>query len=228
MAVMIKDIPESERPCERLINNGVENLSNEELLAIILKSGLKGISVKKLSEYLLSSVGDIKLFSNITYESLKNIKGIGPMKACNILASIEFGRRVNKELDNIRNIKLNTPELIYKYYKNKLNDKYQEYFYAVYLDNNKNIICDKLLFIGTINSTVVHPREIFKEAYMRSASSIVVLHNHPSGNVLPSKEDIDLTINLKEIGSLLGIKLIDHIIVGKDKYYSMRENKDII
>lgn len=136
------------------------------------------------------------------------------------MASIELGKRINREIDNLKSIKLNSTKLVYEYYKPILGEKKQEYFYCVYLDNSKKIIKDKLLFIGTINYSVVHPREVFKEAYMLSASSIICVHNHPTGNVLPSKQDLDITKNLIAVGNLLGIKIVDHVIVGKDNYYS--------
>lgn len=227
MGVKIKDIPVMERPCERLIENGVEVLSNEELLAIIFKTGTKGKSAKDLGELLLSKVGNIKKLNDINYEYLKNIKGIGQSKACNLLASIELGKRINREVDSIKNIKLTNSEIVYKFYKDKLGSKKQEYFYAVYLDTSKKIIGDKLLFIGTINYSLVHPREVFKEAYLLGASAIICIHNHPSGNPLPSKQDFDITNNLIEVGKVLGIKIIDHIIICKNNYYSFLENNDI-
>ncbi len=228
MGVKIKDIPINDRPCERLIENGVETLSNEELIAIIFKTGLRGASAKDLASLLLSKIGDIKKLNNVNYEYLKKIKGIGQSKACNLLATIELGKRINREVDSIKNIKLNNSEIVYKFYKNKLGDKKQEHFYAVYLDNQKKIISDKLLFIGTINYSMVHPREVFKEAYLLGASAILCIHNHPSGNPLPSKQDFDVTNSLIEVGKILGIKIIDHIIICKNNYYSFLENNDII
>lgn len=227
MGVKIKDIPKSDRPFERLIIYGVESLSNEELLAIIFKTGTRGISSKELGSSLLSSLGSIKKLNDIDYNYLKNFKGIGMSKACNLLASIELGKRINREVDNIINTKLNSASLVYKFYKDKIGNKKQEYFYCVYLDNNKKIISDKLLFIGTLNYSVVHPREVFKEAYLVGASAIICIHNHPSGNVLPSRQDYDVTNNLMKVGQLLGIKLLDHIIISKNNYYSFVENNDI-
>ena len=225
--VKIKDIPVNDRPCERLIINGSECLSDEELLAIILKTGTRGNSAKELSLLLLSKIGGIKNLNDINYEYLKQFKGIGKSKACYLLATIEISKRINREVDYIKSIKLNNSELVYKFYKEKIGKKKQEYFYCVYLDNQKKIISDKLLFIGTINCSLVHPREIFKEAYLLGASAIICVHNHPGGNPLPSNQDIDTTNNLVKIGNLLGIKLVDHIIICKNKYYSFLENNDI-
>ena len=225
--VKIKDIPECDRPMERLIENGVETLSNEELLAILLKTGTKDMSVKELSSLLLSKIGGIKKLANVNFEYLNKFKGIGKSKACILLSTLELSKRINKEVDTIKNIKLNNTEVVYKFYKDKIGNKKQEHFYCIYLDNQKKVLDEKLLFIGTINYSVVHPREIFKEAYMLGASAIICIHNHPGGNVLPSKQDIEVTNNLVEVGKLLGIKVLDHIIICKEKYYSFLENHDI-
>ena len=225
--VKIKDIPINDRPCERLILNGVESLSNDELLAIILKTGVRGKSAKELSQLLLSKIGGIKKLNDINFEYLNKFKGIGKSKACNLLAAIELSKRINSEVDTLKNVKLNNSELVYKFYKEKIGNKKQEYFYCVYLDNQKRIIEDKLLFIGTINYSLVHPREIFKEAYLLGASAIICIHNHPGGNPLPSKQDLDITNSLIDAGKILGIKVVDHIIICKEKYYSFLENNDI-
>lgn len=227
MGVKIKEIPKSERPCERLINNGVESLNNEELIAIILKTGVRGNSSKDLACKILSTIDCIKDLNNINFQKLKQIKGIGNIKACNLLASIELGKRINKKIDKLNNIKLTNSNIVYEFYKDKIGDKKQEYFYTIYLDNNKHIINEKLLFMGTINYSLVHPREVFKEAYLLGATAIICVHNHPSGNPLPSNQDYDVTNNLIEVGKILGIKVLDHIIIGKDNYYSFLENNDI-
>ena len=145
MGVKIKDIPICERPRERLIINGVESLSNEELLAIILKTGTNGNSAKDLGNMILSKIGNIKKLAEINLETLKNFKGIGVSKACDLLASIELGKRINKDVDKIKDVKLTSSELVYKFYKEKIGDKKQEYFYSIYLDSNKRIIDDSEL-----------------------------------------------------------------------------------
>ena len=150
------------------------------------------------------------------------------MKACVLMATIELSKRINNEIISIKNIKLTSSDLVYKYYKDKLGTKKQEYFYAVYLDNSKRIISDKLLFIGTINYSLVHPREVFKEAYLNGATALICVHNHPSGNVMPSKQDYDITNNLINVGKILGIKIVDHVIISNNNYYSFLENEDIV
>ena len=224
MSVLIKDIPLNERPRERLINKGVEYLSNEDLLAILLKTGTKDYSVKVLANNILKQLDDINNLKEINLERLVKIKGIGKAKACELLAAIELGKRLNKKIDNLNQIKIYSSNSIYEYYQDKLKDKLQEYFYCVYLDTKNHIIKDKLLFIGTINESLIHPREIFKEAYLLSASGIICIHNHPSGNVNPSNNDIIMTKQLVEVGKILGIKVLDHIIIGKDNYYSFNDN----
>ena len=222
---LIKNIPKSERPRERLKKYGKENISNEELLSIILNTGTKNKSVKDISNLILSKINDITDLKDITLNSLKQIDGIGEVKAIKILASIELGKRVYLD-NNLVNIKMDTPEKIYNYMKSEVEGKNQEYFYAIYLDSKKNLIDKKLLFIGTLNKSIVHPREIFKYAYLLSASSIICVHNHPSGDTIPSKEDLNLTKALVEIGKIQGINIIDNIIIGKN-YYSLYQYGDL-
>lgn len=223
--MLIKNIPEFERPRERFLKFGAENLSNSELISILLNNGTKNMSVKELSDSILHNINDISELKNMTLSKLKEIKGIGDVKAITLLSALELGKRVyyNK---NISKIRMNSADKIYNYMKDELYGKKQEHFYALYLDSKKNLIDKKLLFIGTINKSIVHPREIFKHAYLLSASSIICIHNHPSGDSLPSNEDIILTKNLKKIGDVQGIPIIDHIIIGNN-YYSFFENGDI-
>ena len=220
---MIKDIIKSESPRERLLEVGEKSLSNEELLSIILKTGTKNISVKDLSRKILNEIKDISNLKDMTYNKLIKIKGIGTVKAIEILASLELGRRVYYR--NVKQkVKLNNTTLVFEQFKNLFINETQENFYALYLNTKTELISYKLLFKGTINTSVVHPREIFKYAFLESASSIIVIHNHPSNNTTPSKEDIELTNKLFEIGNIMAIPVIDHIIIGIDNYYSFYEN----
>ena len=228
MSLKVKEMLESERPRERLLDCGVENLSNEELLSILLKSGTKDKNVKELSIEVLTKVGNISNLKEVKVESLKEIKGIGQVKAIELVATIELGRRIflknkknnKKKLVNAKDIWLETRYLFF--------DKKQEYFYALYFNNKQELIDKKMLFKGTINKSVVHPREVFKEAYLLSASSIICMHNHPSGDVCPSSEDLFFTKTLYEIGKIQNIKVLDHIIVSNDTYYSFFENGNIL
>ena len=169
-------------------------------------------------------IKDIKNLKDLTFESLIKIKGIGNKKAASIIACIELSKRINKEIDNINNIKITNSKIVFDYFKNLLGDENQEYFYCLYLNIQKKVIKNKMLFKGTLNHSLVHPREIFKEAYLSGATSIICIHNHPSGEIKPSKQDIELTNNLIKAGLMLGIKIDDHIIIGKEKYYSFFEN----
>jgi DNA repair protein RadC len=224
---MIKDIPTSEKPRERMVKYGVENVSNEDLLAIIIKSGTKSFSSKHIASLILSQIKDISELKNFNITRLSKIKGIGFVKAIEFLAALELGRRVYYEKKIDAKNKLNNPLSIYEYFKYKINDIKQEHFYCLYLDNKKNLIDYKLLFIGTINMSIVHPREIFKEAYLLSAAGIICIHNHPSGSALPSEEDKKMTSNLVKVGKLLGIEIIDHVIISENEFYSFYENNDI-
>ena len=226
MSITVKELPKNERPRERLLYYGIKNLSNEELLAILLKTGTKDMNSKMLSSYMLKELGGIHAFQNCSYQKLSNIKGIGTAKACTILAAMEFGKRVYQK-EQILFQKFEDAYQIASYYQDKMGKLKQENFLCIYLDVTKKLIHEKTLFIGTLNRSLVHPREIFKEAYQVSASSIICIHNNPSGEVLPSKEDILFTSQLVKVGRMLGIDVIDHIIIGDEKYYSFFENHRI-
>ena len=223
-----KRIPNNDKPRERLISLGSDNLSNEEILAIILKTGSRKYNVKELALKVLEEFGDIGNLKDIGINSLMKIDGIGRVKAIEIKAALEFGKRVYIKNYEIDKINLNSSLMIYNYFSELFIDCKQECFYAVYVDNKGNYIDKRCLFVGTINSSLVHPREIFKEAYLLSASGFFCVHNHPSGDSNPSREDKNLTNKLKEISLIHGINFIDHIIIGDDNYYSFYENKIIL
>lgn len=223
--INFKNIPDCDKPRERLFIYGSEYLSNDELISIILKTGSKKYSVKEVSLKLLEKIGDINKLKDVGIFSLVRIPGIGKVKAIELKAAIELGRRVYMNNVNANKIKLNNALAVYDYFKDILVDKKQEYFYCVYLDTKGNYIDKKCLFIGTINNSVIHPREIFKEAYLLSASGIICVHNHPSGDSIPSREDILVTRRLKEIGIIHGINIIDHVIIGNNNYYSFNDDK---
>ena len=223
---MIRDIPKCERPRERLIAYGVEALSNEELLAIILKSGTRNKSVKSLASEVLNNAVEIDRLKDGGLNLLTSINGIGETKACEVLASIELGKRIYL-IGQKNKYKIKTSKDVYDLMKYDLSLKQQEYFYCLYLNNKHEVLERQLLFMGTVNKSLVHPREVFKYAYLSSASGIICIHNHPSGDVNPSRDDIILTEKLVEIGRIQAIPIIDHIIVGDDSYYSMAESLDL-
>ena len=199
-----KNMDSDDKPRERLIRYGVENLANEELLAILIKTGNKNYNVKEVSLKLLEKLGNIVNLREIGINTLTKVEGIGLVKAIELKAAVELGRRVYR--DNKKNfIKIKSSNDIYELFKDILKNK-------------------KCLFVGTLNNSTVHPREIFKEAYLLSASKLICVHNHPSGDVSPSKQDINLTRMIKEVSVIHGIDLIDHIIIGRDSYYSFNDN----
>lgn len=219
----IKEIPENERPREKLIRKGVESLSTSELLAIILQGGVKNINANELAFQLLKEVGTIKNFLDVSFLELTKIKGIGSVKASKILASIELGRRIFLGEENTK-IKLQTPLEIYEYSRYFFYYLKQECFYCLFLDSKKNLLSYKLLFKGTMTKSSVHPREIFKEAYKVNASFIVCLHNHPSGELKPSNKDIEFTSYLVRLGIIHGVLIYDHLIVSDNGYFSFLKN----
>lgn len=215
----IKDMPATEMPRERLLKYGVENLSNVDLLSIILRTGVKDINVTELATTILSQVGGINKLANVGIRELSNIKGMGSVKAITLLASIELGNRVNsKEIDF--NMSFTNGEVVHNVFKRFFLNLNQEKFIAIFLDNKKRLISYKIISIGTVDKTIVHPRDIFNEAIKNTASSIIVMHNHPSGILNPSKEDIDLTRKLTECGKMMNIPVVDHIITNGKEYYS--------
>lgn len=215
----IKDLPTYEKPRERLLEYGVENLSNVDLISIILRSGVKDISVKDVSINILNQIDSINDLSNLGIRELSNIKGVGEVKALTLLASIELGKRVAiKEIKP--NMKLSNKEMVHEVFKKYFINEYQEKFLAIFLDHKKCLISHKIIFIGTNNKSIAHPREVFMEAIKCGASGVIVMHNHPSGNVLPSVDDTKTTERLIQSGYMLGIPLIDHIITNGKEYYS--------
>ncbi len=219
----IKDLPDSEKPREKLIKFGVHNLSDSEILSIILRTGIKNYSVKDISLNLLKEIKEIKNLKNYNYYSLSKLKGIGSIKAMELAASIELGKRIFLN-DVKQKIKVNNTRIVFELYNDYFKDIYQEQFICLYLDSKKNLIESKILFIGTINQSIVHPREVFKYAYKLSSSALICVHNHPSGDVTPSSDDINFTTRLKEIGKIMGIEVLDHIIIGYNIYYSFLEH----
>ena len=220
--MIIKEMAELEKPRERLLNNGKENLSNEEIIAIVLRSGTKEISSKMLATKILSKFKNISELRNANISNLTTIKGMGKIKSIELIAAIELGKRVYETVPNIYK-KYENVNKIYEGFKDLIKDEKQENFYALYFDTKQNLIDYKLLFKGTLNVTTVHPRDIFKEAFLLNAASFIIIHNHPSGDPLPSKPDVDLTNQINTISKIMGINFLDHIIIGQDKYFSFYE-----
>lgn len=220
---MIKELPKEVRPREKALKYGIDSLSDDELIAIIIKTGTKTKSALQVAIDLLNSIGNLSELKGLTLSQLMTLKGIGLVKGLEMMSAIELGKRVFLSHELSHKTSLKTPLEIYNATRYLFAGKKQECFYCLYLDNVQKLIERKLLFMGTINRSIAHPREIFKEAYLRSASSIICLHNHPSGNLKPSKEDIQFTKTLCDIGKIQAIPILDHIIVSDDGYYSFYE-----
>ena len=221
MKYLIKEMPDMERPRERFISNGVESLSNVELISIILRTGTKNKSVKELSIDILNEVS-LHDLANINYVSLSNIKGMGKVKAITLLSAIELGKRVYSKKDLIYKITNNVD--LYNLIKDDMENKLQEIFMVVFLDNKAYLKNKKIIFLGTVNYSMVIPRDIFREAVKYNATSILVAHNHPGGSCNPSNEDIELTRKLIYLGDMLEIPVMEHLIIGSECYYSFRDN----
>lgn len=220
--LMIRDYPQAERPRERFMKNGPESLSNHELLAILLRTGTKEESVLQLANKLLIHFEGLRLLKDATLDEMTAIKGIGSTKAIQILAAVEVGRRIaNLSLEDRYVIR--SPEDGAKYLMNDLRFLSQEHFVCLYLNTKNQVLHKQTIFIGSLNASIVHPREVFKEAFRRSAASIICLHNHPSGDPSPSREDIEVTKRLAECGKIIGIELLDHLIIGDNKFVSLKE-----
>lgn len=219
---MIKDFPKDERPRERFIKHGPESLSNQELLAILLRTGTKAESVLQLAQRLIKEFEGLRMLKDATLEELTQIKGIGEAKAIQILAAVELGRRINS-LSNEERYSIRSPEDGANYVMEEMRFLNQEHFVCLYLNTKNQVIHKQTVFIGSLNASIVHPREVFREAFRRSAASIICIHNHPSGDPTPSREDIEVTRRLKECGRMIGIEILDHIIIGDKRFVSLKE-----
>ena len=218
----IQDMTLEERPREKMILNGAGSLTDAELLAILIRTGTKQFNAIQLGKAIIEKADNIRYLQNITIEELESINGIGKTKAVQIKAALELGNRIASYKP--AKYKIKNPWDIYKYYMESLRYQYKEIFKVVLLNTKNEIITDVDISMGTLNSSLVHPREVFKEAYLLSASGIICIHNHPSGDVNPSREDKVITLKLKEIGLIHGIKIIDHIIIGSNSYFSFFDN----
>ena|SRR3712207_791576 len=218
----IMDLPENERPQERLIRYGANNLSNVELLSVILRTGTKNLNIMNLSARLIKKCGGLNGVLNSSYEELLKIDGIGTVKAAQILSLSELAKRF-RSFKSGEDFKITSPLDVANLVMEEMKCLKQEFLRVIMLNTKNYIIKIKDVFIGGLNSAIVHPREIFCEAIKNSSSSIIICHNHPSGDPTPSNEDIKVTIRIKECSKIIGIDLIDHIIVGNGNYISLKE-----
>lgn len=221
--VRISDIPENERPMEKLLINGPDSLNNAELLAVILRTGTRGENVVALSNRLLSEVEGLDGLLVSNYTEMTNIKGIKRIKASQLIAMVELFKRFKTLRAKRQVLKISSPKDLSEMLMNEMTDLSQEVLKLIMLNTKNEVIGIKDVFKGSLNTSIVHPREIFNEAVKRNSASIIICHNHPSGDPTPSKEDINITIRLKECGSIMGINLLDHIIIGNKKFVSLKE-----
>lgn len=220
--MLIRDVPKDERPRERFIQNGPQSLSNQELLAILLRTGTKDESVLQLANRLINTFEGLRMLKDASIDEITAIKGIGEAKAIHILASVELGKRIT-QLNYQDRYVIRSPEDGANYCMEEMRFLSQEHFITLYLNTKNQVLHKQTIFIGSLNASIVHPREVFKEAFRRSAASIICLHNHPSGDPTPSREDIEVTKRLVECGKIIGIELLDHIIIGEHKFVSLKE-----
>jgi DNA repair protein RadC len=218
----IKDWPEGERPREKLMELGPERLSESELLAILLRTGSQKQTAVDLARLILSHYGSLHDLSAMNYQEFFRIKGIGPVKAVTLIAAFEIARRL-ASLPIKQKLKVTDPEIIFQRYEPLLSHQKKEIFKILILNSANFLIRDVQISEGILNSSLVHPREVFKSAILESAASIILLHNHPSGEAEPSQEDKNITRRLMEAGKLLDIPVLDHIIIGQRRYFSFRE-----
>ena len=219
----IKDMPENMRPRERLIAAGEHSLNDTELLAIIIGNGTANLSALDLARHILAQHGSLRFLKEASLEELMEHQGIGPAKAANIKAAIEIGRRIS--LDVREKMTIKSPEDVKNMVMEDMRYLDREYFRVMYLDRKGGLLSMENVSVGGLHSALVHPREVFKPAIKKSAASVILINNHPSGDPSPSKEDLELTTNLIAAGKQLGIEVLDHIVIGESTYCSMRSQQ---
>ncbi len=218
----IHDLPISERPRERLQKFGVEALSAQEILALILGRGIAGESVMVTAQRLLSQFSNLKGIANASMEELSQIKGIGVAKASQIKAAFELAKRLEDYLETGSKPLVKTPDDVVTLVRSRLKGKKKEHFLALLLNTRNQLIKVSEISVGSLDTSIVHPREAFKEAITASAASVIFVHNHPSGDPEASEDDIKLTKRLAEAGEIVGIDVLDHIIISDTKHLSLK------
>ena len=218
----IHDLPISERPRERLQRFGAEALSVPEILALLLGRGIAGESVTVTAQRLLSQFGSLKGMAGASIEELSQVRGIGPAKAAQLKAAFELANRVEGYPEPGKKLSVKTPDEVVSLAGSRLRGKKKEHFLALLLDTRGQLIKLSEISVGSLDSSIVHPREVFKEAISASAASVIFVHNHPSGNPEPSEDDIKLTERLAKAGEIMGIDVLDHIIIGGKNHLSLK------
>ena len=219
----IHDLPLSERPRERLQKFGIEALSAQEVLALILGRGIAGESVMVTAQRLLSQFGSVKGIAGASVEELSQVKGIGVAKASQIKAAFELANRLEGYSEAGDKPVLKTPEDVAGLVRGRLKGKKKEHFLVILLDTRSRLIKVAEISVGSLDGSIVHPREVFKEAISATAASVIFVHNHPSGDPTASEDDVRLTKRLAEVGEIVGIDVLDHIIIGDKKFLSLKQ-----
>lgn len=220
----VHDLPRQERPRERLQKFGPHALSAQELLALVLGRGVSGKSVMSIAQELIARFGSVKGVSEATTEELANIKGIGAAKAAQLKAAFELGKRQQLEKESpYDTYDITDPQTVVKAIRLSIKDKAKEHFKLIILNTRNKIVAITHVSTGTLSASLVHPREVFRDAIRYSASSVILVHNHPSGDPEPSEEDLRITRRLIDAGRIIGIDVLDHIIIGKDTFRSFKE-----
>jgi DNA repair protein RadC len=217
----MKDLPEDTRPRERLLKEGTEALSDIELLAIILRTGSREATALDLAALIMSQFKNLRQLLGATVEELCAIKGVGPAKASQVKVALELARRTSKYSDLPRPV-IKSPDDAANLVMEEMRHFDREHFRAILLNTKNQVIGTDKVSVGTLNSSAVHPRELFRNAIKRGAASVILVHNHPSGDPAPSREDMDITKRVKEVGSIIGIEILDHIIIGDNKFTSFK------
>jgi DNA repair protein RadC len=220
--VGIKELAAADRPRERLIRYGAQSLSPAELLAIVLRTGARGRSAIDLAAQLLAEHQGFRGIAGASIEELAKVKGIGSAKAAQIAACVELGRRLGREAGEDQ-IRVARPEDAYYFLRASMRDWREERFVALLLNTKGILIRDVTVSVGSLDSSIVHPREVFRAAVTASAASVILAHNHPSGDPAPSAEDVRVTKRLSEAGILMGIEVLDHLIIGDDRWVSLKQ-----
>ena len=221
--MLIKELNIDERPREKLARYGVETLSTAELLSLLISSGTRKLSALELGQTILSREGrDLHWLTEALWEEIVEIPGIGPAKASRIIAAIELGKRISSRPREDR-IKVENPDSVASIFMEEMRTLNKENFRLLTLNCKGDILSKEEVAVGTLTSAIVHPREVFHNAIRKSAQSIILVHNHPSGSVTPSEEDIHMTRRLAEAGEILGIEVLDHIIIGDGTYFSFKK-----
>lgn len=219
---LMKEVPTTSLPRERMESYGVEALSDQELLAILLRTGQHPYNVMDIAGEVLKKFANLTALRQASLTELREIRGIGRVKALEICALIELGQRIQVEARPASGLIRSSYDLAQQLIM-EMRDFQQEHLVCIYLDTQNQLILKKTLFIGSLNQSIAHPREIFHFAVRVSAAKIILAHNHPSGNVLPSKQDLHFTKRVRECGELMGIEVLDHLIIGTKQYLSLRE-----